>query len=399
MDLKTNKLLLLSLILSILLLISKVIVTLLNSNELEDEIILRQLYLIDSKLIVEYYEDVDISNYISNFSVDILEVEFDTTTLGEKSSNIIYILDDITYNEEFYYEVVDTTSPVIIYSNSYNIEVNTDFDYTSKFIVADNYDKKAICTIYGDYDYTIIGSYNLEFECSDSSNNITEGEFILNIVEEVISTQYVATPITIEEVITTHKDINTQIGIDVSKWQGLIDYDEVILAGVEFVMIRAGYEDVNGNYIADEYFEYNLDNAKRVGLAVGIYFYSRSTTNQEAINQAIFVLDLLNGIELELPIVFDWEVWSSFNSYNISLADLNKMVDSFINHVEEYGYKGMNYGSANYLTKMFNNNHTTWLAHYTQSTYYTKDYLMWQLTDSGIVPGINSYVDLNVLYK
>lgn len=399
MDFKDRKIIILSLCLMMCLLITLIILIVSLNTEENEVIVPKDESIILSDLIFEYYENVDILNYVSNIDIEDIDVVFDTHTLGDKTAEFRYLIDNQEYLEIVEYSVVDTTAPVIMSSNSYSIELGDEFDYTTKFVVADNYDKKAVCKIIGDYNSEVISSYELEYECSDSSDNVTSGEFILNVVEEIVVLPYSTTAVNIEDIITKHKSDTTQIGIDVSKWQGLIDYDKVVESGVEFVMIRAGYEDVNGNYLSDEYFEYNLENAKRVGLDVGVYFYSRSTNNSEAIEQAKFVLDLLDGVELELPIVFDWEVWNSFNSYNISLIDLNNMVDSFISYVEEYGYEGMNYGSANYLTKMFNNDHITWLAHYTESTYYTNDYLMWQLTDSGVVDGINSYVDLNVLYK
>ena len=103
---------------------------------------------------------------------------------------------------------------------------------------------------------------------------------------------------------------------------------------------------------------------------------------------------------LELPIAFDWACWSDFNSFHISYTNLNDIALEFLNEVENSGYKGIIYGSASYLEKIWKiEEYPTWLAHYTKKTDYEKDYLMWQQTASGLVPGIEGNVDLNILYK
>ena len=108
----------------------------------------------------------------------------------------------------------------------------------------------------------------------------------------------------------------------------------------------------------------------------------------------------MNKQKLDLPIAFDWEDWSDFENYNMSLVDINNVAKAFLKTIEKKGYKAMNYGSALYLKYIWNlNNYDTWLAHYTEMTDYSGDYYIWQVTNSGQVDGINGYVDLNVLYK
>lgn len=347
----------------------------------------------------EYNDDISLSEYVNNVDVKIENTVIDTSSLGLKSVNVVYSFQENEYFKQITYNIVDTTSPVLMVASSYSIEVGDEFVYSDYIIIGDNHDKKVECIILNDYDVNVVGVYELEIKCTDSSGNISSDDFKLNVVMELETSYYSADKVYLSDVILEHKTDNTSIGIDVSSWQGLIDYNKVKEAGVEFVMIRIGYESDNGDFIVDNYFNYNYENAKTAGLDVGVYFYSKSSTNEKAINQAAKIIELLDEDELELPIVFDWEIWNRFNSYNISLTDLNDMVDSFISYVSDHGYNGMNYGSANYLRHMFYREHDTWLAHYTTKTNYEYDYSMWQLTSTGVVDGVSGNVDINVLYK
>lgn len=103
--------------------------------------------------------------------------------------------------------------------------------------------------------------------------------------------------------------------------------------------------------------------------------------------------------KLDLPVVFDWECYHLFNSFDISLYDLNQIADSFLKVIERNGYRPMMYGSKNYLQEIWNLlEYDVWLAHYTKKTDYSGDYKMWQFTNVGIVPGIDSFVDIDLLF-
>ena len=101
---------------------------------------------------------------------------------------------------------------------------------------------------------------------------------------------------------------------------------------------------------------------------------------------------------LDLPIVFDWEIWSNWTSYHMSFHDLNEMAHDFIKTVEAEGYEGMLYGSKFYLENFWEdeNFENIWLAHYASNTSY-EDYMMWQFSNVGRINGIYGDVDLNVM--
>ena len=162
-------------------------------------------------------------------------------------------------------------------------------------------------------------------------------------------------------------------------------------------MMRIGVKLDSGEDPAlDKKFLDNIKNAKEAGLKVGVYLYSKALSREEAIDEANWVLDTLDGESLDLPIVFDWEIWSNWNSYHISFHDLNEMPKAFIKTVEEEGYVGMLYGSKFYLENFWDGTYdNVWLAHYASSTDY-EGYMMWQFSNIGRIDGIYGDVDLNV---
>ena len=148
----------------------------------------------------------------------------------------------------------------------------------------------------------------------------------------------------------------------------------------------------------DKRFKENLKNAKNAGIKVGLYYYSYAKDSNEAINQAKWIIETLNGESLDLPIAFDWEDWSDFMSYKINFNDLNDIANAFLKEIEDNGYKAMNYGSATYNEKVWKtDNYPTWLAYYTSNNDFEEDYIMWQISSTGKVDGISGYVDLNII--
>ncbi len=355
----------------------------------------------EDNLIFTYYQEIYLKDYISlndSYLID-EKILIDTSKLGESIFEFNYIYEDKEYIGQFKYFVIDDTAPLVINSTNYTIEKGSEFSYQNIFC-ADNYDKRPICEVTGTYDINTPGVYNLTFVATDSSNNVTEKNITLTVKEEIIpsTSTYEPTPIYIEDIIEKHKTESTKIGVDVSKWQEEIDWEMLKDSGVEFAIIRIGYGWEENKL--DEYFWTHFNGAKNAGLDVGVYFYSYADSVDEAIMQANWVVDTLDGAKLDLPISYDWEEWSKFNTYNISLTELNLMAASFIDTVEKHGYIGMNYGSASYLKNIWTlNDNLTWLAHYTSQTNYENDYYIWQLTHYGKVPGYDGFIDLNVLYE
>lgn len=326
----------------------------------------------------------------------------DTSKLGNKKIAFNYETNNNKKEKySFKVNIIDTTPPVILSNSTYEIEKGKNFNISSNPLCGDNYDRNIKCEILGDYNTNKIGSYKLKFSATDTSKNKTEKDFTLIVKDKINSSSYNPSPKYLKDIIKNYKTNKNEIGIDVSTWQGDIDFNKVQEDGVSFVMIRIGFGHNNKNEnVLDNKFLQNIKNAKKAGLKVGIYFYSYAENEKQAKDQANWIIKTLNNEKLDLPIAFDWEDWEEFNNYNLSFIDLNNMAKVFFDTLNEKGYETMLYGSATYLNHIWDTtNYKIWLAHYTNKTNYSNKYDMWQLTSSGVVNGIDGNVDINILYN
>lgn len=301
--------------------------------------------------------------------------------------------------------VKDIEKPVIMNARNLTVYVGSEVDFTKGLMVGDNQTRKLDIKIEGEYDLNKVGTYGLKYVVTDESQNEAIQYFKLNVIEKPTTsnnnnsttrdTNYL-----FDDFKNDYKTNNTQVGIDVSKWQGEIDWKAVKKAGVEFAMIRIGYQTGIGKELKlDPYFERNISLANQENIPIGLYFYSYASTNDEAIEQANWILDKIKDYQVSLPIAFDWENWNSFSSFEINFLDLNQIAKTFINQIEKNNYKAMLYSSKSYLDNIWYTYDNVWLAHYTKKTSYEGKYVMWQRSSNGKVEGINADVDLNVLYN
>ena len=191
------------------------------------------------------------------------------------------------------------------------------------------------------------------------------------------------------------------IGIDISRWQGEIDFEQIKKDGCEFVIIRMAVSNGPDDEIGlDSKFKEYIKKAKKAGLNVGVYVYTSASSIDEIKKQAKFVRKNLNKIKLDFPIGYDFEDWSEIKKYKLNKHDLISFVDEFYNIVKKDGYDVMLYSSKFYLENVWNNEkYATWLAHYTDNTNYKGNYIMWQMTNIGVINGINGNVDIDIYYK
>ena len=188
-------------------------------------------------------------------------------------------------------------------------------------------------------------------------------------------------------------------GIDVSKWQGDVDFERVKNDGYSFVIINAGY----GKYISqkDKCFEDNYRKAKAAGLDIGAYWYSYAVTAAEAFQEAKVFLQAVKGKVFDYPLCFDIED-SSQN--RLSKSVIGDMINSFCSYLEKNGYYAAIYSYANLLTnkvpEQCRTRYDVWVAAYDVSKPpYSGDYGMWQYTSSGRVGGVSGNCDLDYAYK
>ena len=352
----------------------------------------------------DFADTLRVSSFIENINGKIVDDYYlDTDSLGKKKIYFQYINDDgikVKYSYEI--NVVDREAPLIWLGKSYNVVKGIEDNLLEKIMCGDNYDNDPICVIEGDYDLNKVGSYNLVFKATDSSKNVSEKKFTLNVNEPSNKggSNGVKSVTEFSDVIKNYKTDNTQIGIDVSKWQGDIDFDKLKNAGVEFVIIRVGSSNgINGENFVDSKFIQNIKNANSVGIPVGVYFYSYANSVDRAVSDAKWIIEQLKNYKVDLPIAFDWENWGSFNKYELSFFGLTNMAKKFMDTVKDAGYDAMLYSSKTYLENIWMSvDYPVWLAHYTKNTNYTGDYSYWQLCSNGRVEGINGDVDIDIRY-
>lgn len=335
-------------------------------------------------------------------SKDILNTE----SIGIKKTTVSYEYNKRVYKHDLEYEVYDDIPPFVLgYTKNINVLVGSDYNICETINAIDNYDRNLSCKVEGNYDLMQVGIYNLSIISFDSSGNESKRDIKLNVVERMPNIPESKPPvrpkILFDDVIAKYKKDNTAIGIDVSKWQGVVDFDKVKNAGAEFVIMRMGVNSAIEKDIGeDSYFQINYKNAKKAGLKVGVYVYTTATTRKKAKEHAKWAIKTLKGEKLDFPIAFDWENWKYVKYYNISIKDLHDVYDTFASNLKKAGYDTMLYGSKYYLEKIWDvNNKTIWLAHYIDKTTYQGNYLLWQMCDTGRIEGINGDVDINILYK
>jgi GH25 family lysozyme M1 (1,4-beta-N-acetylmuramidase) len=197
----------------------------------------------------------------------------------------------------------------------------------------------------------------------------------------------------------------TKMGIDVSKWNGDIEWRQVKDAGVEFAIVRAGYRgSVTGSIVEDPYFEYNMKEAASAGVQTGVYFFTQAVNEVEAVEEASAVIELIKNYNVELPIYIDTEGAGGSGRADALDKDTRTLVcEAFCRTIENAGYKAGVYASRNWY---YNNLDTSalekyqiWLAEYRSAPLYQGYYNMWQYTSKGSIDGISGNVDLNIFYN
>ncbi len=405
MHIKNKKKIIIVILISIIVLLTTFLLTKLYNNWriANAEVIVT----LNDNLEVPVYDQVKISTFIKSMNGKLIKnYKIDTTKIGKKEISFKYINDDkIEVPYTFTINIVDKTPPLIFSSSRLTINKDYTGNLEQELFCGDNYDNQPTCEIVGNYDVSVPGTYPLTFKGTDSSGNISSTNFDLIVKEDNTSSnnpnQSNLVVQNYSDLVAKYKNADTKIGIDVSHWQGDIDFQQVKDAGVEFVFIRIGSQrGIGGEYFVDQKFEKNIQGFKKVGIPVGVYFYSYANSKSAAKMEAEWVVKHLKGYNLELPVVFDWENWSFYQEFNLSFYNLTEMANAYLKTIEKSGYQSMLYSSKNYLESVwFETKYPVWLAHYTKQTDYQGNYKFWQLCSNGSVPGIIGNVDVNVMYK
>lgn len=250
---------------------------------------------------------------------------------------------------------------------------------------------------------------------SPSSNTVTSNDIVSsNVSKPVSSVSSVSSTVSTVESQNSepHSKTVKARGIDVSKWQGKIDWKKVKSDGNKFAIIRIGYRGENGEILKDENADYNIQQADKAGLLVGIYFFSTAINSTEALEEAKWTVSMIEGYPISYPVVYDCEGFEESDSrmFGLDAATRTQNAVTFLNYIKSRGYNAMFYGAKTDLTSKWDmnileNNYKIWVAHYPSSTYpdiknpdYSGKYDMWQYTDKGSVSGVKGGTDMIVSY-
>ena len=205
------------------------------------------------------------------------------------------------------------------------------------------------------------------------------------------------------------------IGIDVAKYQGTIDWQQVALSGVDFAMVRVGYRSqADGTIVADTNARYNMQEAQKYGIPVGVYFFSTAVSEDEAKEEALWVADYISQYSITYPVAYDCEGYNDPDSrqYHMSITQRTDVALVFLKTIEKKGYQGMFYASRNELQNgaaweihRIQDDYKVWVAQYPEVPYpqtpastYEGVHQMWQYATDGNISGITQNVDMNVCY-
>lgn len=192
-------------------------------------------------------------------------------------------------------------------------------------------------------------------------------------------------------------------GIDVSKYQGNIDWGAVAASGINFAIIRVGYRgSSSGALVEDRNFKKNISGATKAGIKVGLYFFTQAVNEAEAVEEASMAMSLASGYKVTYPIFIDTESASNGRANGLSKSARTAVVKAFCQTVRNGGYKAGVYASKSWYANQLNasalNGYCIWVAQYNSSCTYSGKYDMWQYSSKGSVSGIKGNVDMNISY-
>ena len=224
-----------------------------------------------------------------------------------------------------------------------------------------------------------------------------EGVAVSSFTEEEFSTDEEGLPV------YNGDKYDTRLGIDVSFYQGVIDWEAVAADGIEFAMIRCGYRgSETGEMVVDEQFENNIQGALDAGLDVGVYFFSQSTGAIEAAEEANFVLNLIDGYNITMPVAFDWEPLEGSRAEDIDRSELTASAVVFCEMVKDAGYTPCVYlyrytGYYEYMMERLAD-YELWVGALGTWPDFYYEHLLWQFSMTGRVNGIDADVDLDMQF-
>lgn len=253
---------------------------------------------------------------------------------------------------------------------------------------------------------------------AEEETNILEPELEDPQSEENVVSEETGAETEITKILVAENAAETDkmtIGIDVSKFQGTIDWTAVAESGVEFAIIRVGYrKQISGQIEEDTNARYNMQEATANGLKIGAYFFSTAISEEEAIEEAKWVSDYISQYQITYPVAYNCEGFENPNNrqYPLTKTERTDFAIAFLNEIYHQGYTPMFYASKNEMqddlkweTSRIEKSFKIWVSQYPKAPYpetavssYTGPHDMWQYTNNGTIAGISKPVDVNVAY-
>lgn len=337
--------------------------------------------------------------------------------LIKKTSSLSYTDTNLLPNTTYYYKIrtYKTKGKKTYTSNSSNrVDAKTKFD-TPKItqkgyndnIVVDITKKSAGATNYRIYRSTngktfdYIGETNTTTYYDAKSLKANQTYYYKSRGYRVVNNKKYYTPYSN---VTLGKLTGRALGIDVSKYQKEINWEQVKASGISFAIIRAGFRGNGeaGTLNDDPYFHTNMKNAIKAGIKVGAYYYSTAKTKEEAIAEAKELLRLVKSYNITYPLAFDFEEWGKNRTKNVTGKQATDNAIAFCDTIAKAGYEPIIYASKSHYTQKYETSRLAkykyWLAHWTTNgvdSDYKGSYHLWQYTSDGCVPGIVGRVDMN----
>ena len=233
-----------------------------------------------------------------------------------------------------------------------------------------------------------------------TKNDYANENFVFPVLNEETNKYEGEATYSIEGEVVSHK------GIDVSKFQGDIEWNKVAKDGIEFAYIRLGYRGYeSGKIVTDEKYEDNVLGCNNAGIDTGVYFFTEAISDKEGIEEAEYVLDLIDGYKINLPIVIDVEESASkedSRTKDLTKEERTKAVIAFCERIKKAGYEPMIYGNLKSLMLMLDmeqlEDYDKWFAYYHYPLHFPYKYRVWQYSASGTVDGIKKSADLNIAF-
>ncbi|MBR1930162.1 MAG: glycoside hydrolase family 25 protein [Lachnospiraceae bacterium] len=195
------------------------------------------------------------------------------------------------------------------------------------------------------------------------------------------------------------------VGVDISKYQDYVDFVKLKKAGIDFVMIRVGARGYgSGQLVLDEYFAENIKRATDAGLQIGVYFFSQAISQEEAVEEAMMVLENLGEYQLAFPVAFDMESIPNDTARIdvLSKSEKTTIAKTFMDTMIAAGYKSMLYGNKEWLLKEVDlsklADYDVWLSQPGDIPDYPYKFAMWQYSVDASIDGIAGYADLNISF-